>query len=61
MPYSISQQILTVLLDVVMDFNLKLDFSHYLVYLLIPAVNFFLVRSRLYLLPPFLFKNRHRY
>ena len=38
MPYSISQQVLTVLLDVVMDFNLKLDLSQYLVYLLIPAV-----------------------
>jgi hypothetical protein len=38
MPYSISQQVLTVLLDVVMDFGLKLDLTHYLVYLLIPAV-----------------------
>ena len=60
MPYSISQQVLTILLDVVIEFDLKLDFSHYLVYLLIPAVISFWVRSRLYLLPPFLLKNRHR-
>jgi hypothetical protein len=38
MPYSISQQVLTILLDVVIEFDLKLDFSHYLVYLLMPAV-----------------------
>jgi hypothetical protein len=61
MPYSISQQVLTILLDVVIEFNLKIRFVTFFSLFAYSGCHFFLVRSRLYLLPPLLLKSRPRY